>query len=367
MNNRYIYTRILIISLITIVGSFIYAYVAYVLHRDIYPNSLISIWNTWDTQHYIKIAMHGYSNTIIAERNLLVVFLPLFPLMIKIFSFVFQNYLLSGLIVSNLFYVVSVYYLYKLVSLDYKEDDALKSVIYFSVFPSAYFLHAAYTESLFIALTVASFYYARNDKWAISGILGMLSAMTRVTGILILPVLLIEYLHQKNFKKENIKYDIMWIFVISLGFLVYLIINFITYDNPFKFMEIQKDHWGMKLSFPLKGFLHAYSSIGHDSANYMLNQGWMQMFFAILGLALTVYSFFRLRLSYSLYCSINWLVFTSTSFWISVPRFTLTLFPIFIVLALLGRRKEINYAIIFISLLLYSLYLSEFVIFKWAF
>ena len=88
----------------------------------------------------------------------------------------------------------------------------------------------------------------------------MLSALTRITGIILLPALIIEYLHQKQFKKDNVKKDILWIFVIGFGFLIYLIINYITYGDPLKFLEIQKEHWGMHLSLPTKGFFSAWDS-----------------------------------------------------------------------------------------------------------
>ncbi|MEX0999367.1 MAG: hypothetical protein WD000_05335 [Thermodesulfobacteriota bacterium] len=157
--------------------------------------------------------------------------------------------------------------------------------------------------------------------------------MARITGILLLPVLLIEYLHQRDFKKENVRKDILWIFVIALGLLIYLIINYVTYGDP-----------------------------GHK-----ITGGWFQIIFGLLGLILTIYSFFRIRLSYSVYALATWLVVTSTSFMISIPRYMLTIFPIFIVLATLGRRKWANYAIIFISLMLYSLFLFQFVRGRWAF
>ena len=69
----------------------------------------------------------------------------------------------------------------------------------------------------------------------------------------------------------------------------------------------------------------------------------------------------------SLYALATWFKVTSTSFWISIPRYMLTLFPIFIILAILGRRKEIKYLIIFLSLIFYALFLSLLVRFKWAF
>ena len=245
----------------------------------------------------------------------------------------------------------------------------MRSVIYFSVFPTAYFLHAAYTESLFLALTIASFYYARKERWAVSGLLGMLTAMTRVTGIILFPVLLFEYLYLKQLKRENIRKDILWIFVIGLGFVAYLSLNYITYGDPLKFLEIQAGHWEMHLSFPTKGFFSALGSIFWRAPEESIRTygASIQITFVLLSLILIIYSFFRVRLSYSLYALATLLIVTSTSFWISIPRYILTLFPIFIILAILGRRKEINYSIIFLSLIFYALFLSLFVRSKWAF
>ena len=195
----------------------------------------------------------------------------------------------------------------------------------------------------------------------------MLAAMTRITGILLFPALLIEYLHQRNFKKEEIRKDLIWIFVVGLGVLVYLGINYATFGTPFKFLEVQKDHWGMHLSLPTTGFSKAWGIIDLGDPGYKITGGWLQLLFGLVSFVLIIYSFFRIRLSYSIYALVTWLVVTSTSFMISVPRFILTIFPIFIVLALLGRRKGVNFAILFISISLYSFLLSYFVLGKWAF
>lgn len=367
MNNKESRSDLLFIVLISIIGTLVIAYISSVMFSGRFPESFISLWDIWDTPHYLKIAKEGYSSSTIGERHLLIVFFPLFPFLTKLFSFVFQNYLLSGLIVSNIAYGFAVFYLYKLVRLDFQQDDALRTAIYFSIFPTAYFLHAAYTESLFMALTIASFYYSRNGKWALGGIIGMLAAMTRITGILLLPVLLIEYLHQKDFKKENIRRDVLWIFIIGIGLVVYFILNYMTYGDPLKFLKFQSSHWSMNLSLPVQGFLNTWGVTDWGDPGRQFHGGWFQLIFGLLGLILTIYSFFTVRLSYSLYALITWLIITSTSFMISVPRYILTIFPIFIVLSIFGRKKWANYAIIFISLMLYSLFLFQFVSGRWAF
>lgn len=365
--------EILPILLTVIIGTFVFGIASHLVIEERFPEHLLDLWNTWDVQHYIKIAKYGYGALTVDGKNLQIVFFPLFPLLIKLFSYIFQNYIVSALLVSNLAYGAAAYYLYKLVKLDFEKEDAYRAVIYFSVFPTAYFLHTAYTESLFLALTISSFYYARNGRWALTGVLGMLAAATRITGILLVPVLIIEYLSQKDYKIRNIRIDIVWIGVIGLGLLAFLIINYVVGADPFYFLKIQNENWTKKLAIPYEGLKNAWNIFAgeltlnvNSPANKILG-GAAEIIFAFMGLALIIYSFFRLRLSYCLYALATWLIVTSTWFWLSIPRYTLAMFPIFIVLSLFGRRKNINYLIIFISILFYALFLSLFVRFRWAF
>lgn len=356
-----------LVAVISIVWTFVLAYIAYTIIEDKNPGSAISIWNVWDTQHYLKIAQYGYTSSTVEKRYLLIVFFPLYPYLIKVFALVFKNYLLSALIVSNLAYAATAFYLYKLVRLDFEDDDAYRSVIYISVFPTAYFLHAAYTESLFLALAIACFYYARKENWPLAGILGMLAAATRVTGIILLPVLIIEYLHQKGYKLRDIKINILWISVIALGLVFYLAINYYTFGDPLKFLEIQKEHWNKHLDFPYKGLRGAFEGISWRQPRDSITAGLAEFLFGLMGLALIVYSFFRIRLSYALFALLTYLVVTSTSFWLSIPRYTLSMFPLFITLSLLGRQRVVNYLILSVSIALYTMLLIQFTRFGWAF
>jgi hypothetical protein len=159
----------------------------------------------------------------------------------------------------------------------------------------------------------------------------------------------------------------LWLGVICLGLVFYLYINFDVFGNPFQFLEYQKGHWSKELAFPVKGLLEAWTGIFRRTPADALLGGWAEIIFVLIGLMLIVYSFFKLRLSYSLYALLTWLTIISTSFWLSIPRYTLSIFPFFIALAILGRRKEVNYLITFISLLFYALFLSQFVRIRWGF
>ncbi len=367
MNNRRPVKEIASIIVITTIGTFLFSYLVFIILQNEIPPSLITIWNRWDTAHYLDIAQRGYSNTIIDERYLRIVFFPFYPLLIRLFAVIFRDYMLSALIVSNLAYASAAFYLYKLTLLDYTEETALRTVFYFSIFPTSYFLHASYTESLFLALTIASFYYGRKEKWWLSGIIGMPASLTRITGIILLPALILEYIFQKGFHIKRINMDILWLSLIPLGFLLYLFTNYLVFGNPFEFLQIQKEHWAKTIDFPWKGLLGAWRSIWWRSPADSILVGWAEAIFGVFGFLLTIWVSIRLRLSYGIYMLITWLVVTSTSFWLSIPRYTLSMFPLFIAISLFGRIREVNYLITFFSLLLLGLFLSLFIQGRWAF
>ena len=76
----------------------------------------------------------------------------------------------------------------------------------------------------------------------------------------------------------------------------------------------------------------------------------------------------RMRASYAVWMSLNWLLWTSTKFVLSVPRYTLVMFPVFILLARATESRAVLRAAVTIwSLLLLALFVTRFVQGLWAF
>ena len=110
---------------------------------------IMNMFDHWDAPHYVDIAKNWYVNT--GDPANFIVFFPLYPILIKLFT-VDLNYInLSALIVSNVSSLIAFLYLYKLAKLEFNEGIAVKTVLFLSVFPTAYFLSAPYTEGLFFA------------------------------------------------------------------------------------------------------------------------------------------------------------------------------------------------------------------------
>jgi hypothetical protein len=96
--------------------------------------------------------------------------------------------------------------------------------------------------------------------------------------------------------------------------------------------------------------------------------GWQEFLFIALGLGATVWCWLRSRASYAVWMTLNWLLWTSTSFVLSVPRYTLILFPIYILFARAARERPLWGRLITVwSLIFLALFVCLFVQGQWAF
>jgi Gpi18-like mannosyltransferase len=350
--------------------AFILAPVAWmVLHNQ--SCDFISLWNRWDALNFLEIAKNGY--TAVGETRYFIAHLPLYPFMIRLAAAVLGNYELAALIVSNLASFLACFYLYQLSRIDYSESTALKSVFYFTIFPTSYFLIAGYTESLFLLLAIGSFYYARKAKWSMAGVLGALAAATRITGLVLVPSLLWEYHaqrteHPKPPVAQRLK-ELTYIGMISLGFLLYLAVNYWVFGTPFAFIEMQREHWFRQLAPPWEGLVGAFWAISWGEPSQKVMVGGAELLFGIFGLVCIMYAVgSKFHASYTIYMLFTWLMAASTRFWLSMPRYTLSLFPLFMILAVVAdKRQEWHYVMTIAFLLFFSFFLILFTQGRWAF
>jgi hypothetical protein len=315
--------------------------VTYILNSQAPPLSiLMNQFYHWDSLHYMSIVSNGYVSQ--GENQVNIVFFPLYPFLTKLITFNSSFTNLSALLTSNVSSIIAAVYLFKLTKLDFNTDTAKRAVLYMFIFPTAFFLSAIYPEGLFLALTIASFYYARTDKWPLAGSLSLFAALTRIGGIILFPTLLLEYLHKKQWKPKKIDLNIFWITLSLVGFLIYLNINNQVLGNPLSFMNIERTNWHQIFN-PLLGFQDALhrSILGGFPQNVY---GSVQILFAVLALMAVIACFLlRFRLSYNVYMLLTWLLCVSTSFWNSIPRYVIAMFPMFVLLGIPERGSKMSY------------------------
>lgn len=324
----------------------------------------LELWNRWDSIRYVRIAQFGYSGDG-SDKNDLFGF-PLFPWIVRLFSYVFQDYLISGFIVSGLAAVAAGLLFYKLVRIDYSDSIARNSVWFLLIFPTAYFLHINYNESLFIALAVGSLLAARREHWAIAGILGAFLCLTRVNGLVIIPTLLTEAFLQFRVSRRW-QNQWLWLAVAPFGFGIFLLLNQHVTGDAFAFITIGRETFYKTFDTPWHGIRSVYRTTQSYNRETAQMGGVYELVFIILGAVGTIASLFLLRPSYTVWIALDWLLVTSVGFVISVPRFTLSMFPIFILFAKLAERRFWFGVITVWSLLLMALFVSKFIQGQWAF
>ncbi|NQV00170.1 MAG: glycosyltransferase family 39 protein [Parcubacteria group bacterium] len=323
----------------------------------------------WDSGFYLQIAEKGYyldqvnnlSNT---------PFFPLYPLLINLLGNVFGN-LYAGLLISFISTFFACFYLYKLAKTHLKNNAAFRSVFYFLIFPTAIFLSAIYTESLFMALSIGCFYYARRNKWWAAGIFGFFAALTRPQGILLFPVLLFEYVEQNKFDIKKLKFNALWTLLIPSGLFVYMYFLKLKFGSLFLFISAQNS-WGRSTSFSAKSVYDTFSNYfyalffpGSESFTYYLVKD-LDLFFFLTFLVLSIIIFVKFRMSYGFYMILSLIIPLMTSSLMSINRFALLLFPTYIFLAKISKNQVVQYSIILLFSFLFVMYTILFTNWYWA-
>ena len=320
----------------------------------------LEIWNRWDSVHYLHLAQFGYT-----ASGWKAWFYPLFPWCVRFVAYLSGDYLVSALIVSGAALLAAAVLLRRLVQIDYSPAAALRAVWFLLIFPTAYFLHIGYTESLFLALAIGSFLAARRQRWWLAGVLAALSCMTRANGVVLLPTLGVEAAHQFwATKRWNWRW--LWIAIVPAGFGVYLLLNWHVTGDPFTAFRMRKTISVTSMAWPWVGIRGAIDSL-HRAPSEAEMVGAQELYFAVLGLICVIASWIKLRPIYATWITGNWLLFTGVTFMESVPRYTLTMFPIFMLFAIVGRNRFWNAVISVWSLLFLALFTSVFVRGWWAF
>ena len=323
----------------------------------------LEIWNRWDALNYQKLAQFGYSAT--GERQPLLVFYPLYPWTVRLVAFVTRDYLVSAFIVSTLASLVAAVVLLRLVELDYSKELAQRAVWFLFIFPTSYFLHIGYTESLFLMLVLTCVFAARKQRWLLAGLFGALACLTRANGVVLVPVLMAEAANQ-YWTTRRWQWQWLWIGVAGFGFAGYLLLNKHVTGDAFAFTSYMQQFFGKSLSPPWTGIDNAIGSLSRDPAEAEMI-GTQEVLFIALGLACTVVSWVKLRPAYSVWMTGNWLLFVSVSFVLSVPRYTLTMFPIYILFSMLAARRVWLAVLTFWSILYLAFFASLFTWGRWAF
>jgi len=305
---------------------------------------ILASWNHWDAANYVRIAQFGY------QTPYDVAFFPLFPLLITAFAHILGSwsYLLVGTIISNAALLGALFVIYQLAVEAGGEQVAQRTLLYLCIFPTAFYFFAPYNESLFLLLTASTFLAMRQQRWWLAGLLGLLAALTRSAGILLVIPYMVELWTTRESitaSRQNMLFRILPILLIPLGTALYAIYCWHISGNPLDFIAVQS-HWGRHTTWPWQGIWQSLTEIfwyqPFGSFNEVHNLLDLSATLAFITLAIVGKN--KLRASYSVWMGLALLYMILSPAIVALDplesnqRFVLEMFPAFITLSMLGIK-----------------------------
>jgi hypothetical protein len=317
-----------------------------ILHEEIH---------TADVNWYIGIAEQGYEQIPFnADVPRHWAFFPLFPLLLRLAFRVTGDFILTGMALSHVCFLLALLLLHRASLLfGLSADDADRSLFYLAFFPTSYFFSIPLPEALFLLLTVASFYFAKSERWWIAGVFGALASATRSTGVLLFPALAVLYWEMyRPLRFKDLRKDSLALLLVPTGLISFMIYLKMTTGNALAFKGAMAA-WGRQAGFfftPLIDYLtHPAVLVAHWDFR-LLN-----FLAAVLALVCGAVLLKRRQLGLAVYTLLAALMALSSALLQSQARYAMVLFPIFMVLALAGRRDKVDQLIRVVFTVLFAL------------
>ena len=303
-----------------------------------------------DVAHYQVLAHEGYLRQpfdIENARSRQFAFFPLLPLLLWLLSHVTKDVVLAGAAMSNLFLFIGLFFLHKLtLAFGYDLQLARRAIFYTATFPVSYFFSVPMTEGLFLMLTVTSFYAAKKENWWAAGALGAFASAARVTGVLLLPALLI--LSWQMYRSIQIK-KILGLLLVPVGLWAYMLYSWWACGNALAFRTAVAD-WGRKTDFLLTAF---FKYVAHP---HTIMEPWN---FHLLNAASALLCLFcvyilirRREWALGAYGLLAMFLPLSSGILQSQDRYALVVFPMYMGLAIVAKSERVDTTIRFVFVIL---------------
>lgn len=306
-------------------------------HAESYFQSL-EYWTYTDSHHYLDIARDWYLSEGEWDRLVQLVFLPGYPVVIRLVRVIVRDYLAAAFLISAFSFAGAGALLYKLFRLDYGHASALRSVKFLCLLPGSFFFASPMSESLFLLCCAGCLYLVRRGKLGLGCLVGGYAAFTRSLGLMLFAPVFFELVQSKRGWKH-----FLWLLLIPAGFGVYCYINYLVAGDPFKYMEYQSVHWSQNLGFFFNtaGYqLDNVISYIKSGSNSVLGLWIPNLIWSFFALIVMIPAAKRLRPSYTVWFICYYAVAIGATWLLSAPRYLVAMPVISLALALDTGKHE---------------------------
>ena len=338
--------------------------------------SWVDVWARWDSVHFLRIAEHGYTHAEVA-------FYPLYPALVAAVGRILgHHFVLAGVLVSLAFALAAFVLLQGVAERRLGVDGSRRTLVYLALFPTALFLQAVYSESLFLFVCLGAFVLAERGRLPEAGAVAGLAILTRPEGIALLPSLVL-LARRRSWQLAT---------VVPVA-AIYPVLLWRRLHDPWAFAHAEGT-WHRSLSWagPFGGIWDAlraaWAGVEQVVSGSNAHVYWtavsradstplrtaalnLELFaFLVLFVFLSVVAWRRFGAPYGLFAAVSLALPLSvpSDRWplLSLPRFGLTIFPLFLALAWLGRNARAHAAILGSSAILLGVFVTQWALWDWV-
>jgi hypothetical protein len=297
-------------------------------------SSLGSALSHWDALSYLDIAANGYP----AHLDYHDAFLPGYPLLMRATALLTGNLVVAAVLVSAVAEMAALVFIHELVAHERDLAAARFAVWAMALAPVGIFLSGVYTESCFIAATALALLLMRSGHLRGAALAAAGAASLRLTGLVLVPVLAYELVRQ-----GRVRADGAWLAIVVLPLILFAASLHVRTGDGLAFLHAESlPSFGESAAWPWDGLRTTWATAAGsmDPANRAIFV--REIIAAMVALAVVIGAWMDRRLprALALYCALVWLSAVSLTFWRSVPRYDLALFPALILLSDLTLRAR---------------------------
>lgn len=327
-------------------------------------SAVLDIWGNWDSAWYMDIANNGYSNSINQEGQSNIVFMPMYPALVNIFSKItFIDKFVVGLLISNLAFLAFITIFYRYCKNNFSEKVAKYACLAIVASPFGYYFSAFYGESLFLLLIFLTITNALKNEWGMASLTLFASILTKLNGWLLMlplawvaiqqliPVIKDVYSGKKNkaqlFRRVAIYFLPVLAAVTSIS--IYLLINKSVFNNYLAFMDVEKLGWHKQLTNP---FSVIYNYARGSQLNLILS------LLGVFSFGASVWGIFKLKpvKEISLFFTFVMLTYLSTGME-GITRYSIPILPSYLAIALFIAKKDGREYAIYLMFMLQAVFM----------
>ena len=305
-------------------------------------------WNRWDTSLLIEIAQYGYGGDPAEKPDPgLPAFFPGFPLVLRGVHAVVPSWTAAAMLISLVAGGVLLVALARLGDFEGPAGAGRWAALALAISPTAVFLFAGYTESLFLACALPAWLLARRGRWEWAVVCAALASSVRITGLFLALALIVEFAMQaRRARGGEVRFTVWRWTLLVVPFLplaAYSLYLYARTGDLTAWLSAQQAGWGREMVGPWQALATTWDAAFHIDNEFTWSFR-AELAAAAVGVALTVALAVRRRWPEFVYIGTQVGALITSSFYLSIPRSALLWFPLWLLLGRLGTRHRWGFA-----------------------